>query len=502
MDKLSVIIPARNEVFLQKTIDSVLDAAVEDIEVLAVTDGYDPDPPLREDPRVRRIHNPESIGQRQSINLAARLSTGKYIMKLDAHCMVAPGFDKILKEDCKPEWTMVPTMYVLDVVKWAPKTNKKTEYMYVSGPDHMKDGKSYGFRAMYYGKYAGAVSRRPRNDKLIDETMCCMGPGWLMHKDRFWHQGGCDEGHGGWGQQGVEVGLKAWLSGGALMVNKKTWFAHWFRGGEQPMGLGKGFPYKITFREQEEARKYSKDLWLNNKWSKQTRTIEWLVEKFNPPTWKVEKPMMYGRVSTEDPIASDTDRMNLFKGFYRQIHRGRNHPSWMGVPVIKFPSDMMLYQEAIYTNQPDFIVEIGTKYGGSALFFQDMLDLVGKGGKVITVDIANRETRKDPRITYIKGNSRDRAIVEQVRNMLSGKVMVTVDGNHDRAHVKWDLHNYGPMVTVGQYLVAEDCYNDKGVYGPGLARNWFLSKHRGFELTDTCKKYGVGISMGGWLKRT
>jgi hypothetical protein len=41
MDKLSVIIPARNEELLRKTIECVLEAAVEDVEVIA--------PPKRSD---------------------------------------------------------------------------------------------------------------------------------------------------------------------------------------------------------------------------------------------------------------------------------------------------------------------------------------------------------------------------------------------------------------------------------------------------------------------
>ena len=62
MDKLSVIIPARNEVFLQKTIECVLAAAVEDIEVIAVCDGYWPDPPVLNHPSVILVHHTESIG--------------------------------------------------------------------------------------------------------------------------------------------------------------------------------------------------------------------------------------------------------------------------------------------------------------------------------------------------------------------------------------------------------------------------------------------------------
>jgi glycosyltransferase involved in cell wall biosynthesis len=285
-DTLSVLIPARNEPFLQKTIRSVLDAAVEDIEIVAVCDGYWPDPAIEDHPNVVVLHYTDPIGQRAAINQAARVAKGRFIMKLDAHCNVGPGFDKILKEDCKYEWTMVPRMYNLDPATWLPKKNKRTDYMYISSPQHVNDkGHPYGFRAMYFGHWGGAVTKKPKSDKLIDETMCCMGPGWFLHKDRFWEQGGCDENHGSWGQQGVEVSLKAWLSGGALMVNKKTWFAHWFRGGGQPVGFKSGFPYHLSQNAVDDARDYSRKLWTGNNWEGQKRPLQWLIDKFDPPTW-------------------------------------------------------------------------------------------------------------------------------------------------------------------------------------------------------------------------
>ena len=324
MTMLSVIIPARNEEWLQKTIECVLDAAVEDIEVIAILDGYWPDPPLKDDPRVVVIRHPEARGQRRSINEGAKIARGEYIMKLDAHCSVGPGFDKVLKEDCEYEWTMVPRMYNLDIKTFQPKLidNPETalrrakahDYMYIGGP--AVDAERWTLRAMYFGKYAGVVAARPKsNDKLVDETMACMGPGWFMHKDRFWEQGGCDEGHGGWGQQGVEVSLKAWLSGGALMVNKKTWFAHWFR------GSGIGFPYPISKSDTNRAREYSQDFWMNGKWDKQVRPIEWLVEKFNPPTWETPCELSVIIPSYKDPYLHTTIGSILanFEGDYEII---------------------------------------------------------------------------------------------------------------------------------------------------------------------------------------
>lgn len=310
---LSVIIPARNEIYLQRTIENILSNAEGEIEVIAELDGYVPDPQIViNDPRVKFVYHKEPIGQRACINHGARMAKGKYIMKLDAHCAVDKGFDLKLAADCDPEWTVIPRMYNLNYLTWEPKLHKRTDYMYI-GCD---DGRL--LRAEYYG------SRQPKNDKLIDDTMCCMGPGWFMHRDRFLFQGGCDENHeGGWGQQGVEVACKAWLSGGALKVNKKTWFAHWFRGGGGP-----GFPYPISGNTIERVRKYSRDLWLNNKWDKQVRTFQWLLDKFNPPGWDRSLTILY---YTANVIA---------KGIEYSVLRSIRKSGYPIVSVSQIPMDL------------------------------------------------------------------------------------------------------------------------------------------------------------------
>jgi glycosyltransferase involved in cell wall biosynthesis len=274
MDRLSFLIPARNEIYLERTIKNILENCRGDIEVLAVLDGYIPDPPINiDDQRVKFIHFPESLGQRHAINEAARQSTGNYVVKLDAHCAIDEGFDIKMIADCEYNWTVIPRMYNLDFNTWLPKLHKRTDYMYI-GWNEKKE-----LRSLYYtGREFRKWHDRPQ---LIDETMGCMGPCFFMHKDRFWELDGCDEGHvGGWGSQGIEVAMKSYLSGGALMVNKKTWFSHWFRGGGGP-----GFPYHMNGNDIKRVRRYSEDLWLNNKWPKQVRTVQWLVEKFKPPTW-------------------------------------------------------------------------------------------------------------------------------------------------------------------------------------------------------------------------
>jgi len=112
--------------------------------------------------------------------------------------------------------------------------------------------------------------------------MSFIGACWFMYRQRYWDLDGLDEKHGSWGQVGTEMACKTWLSGGKLLTSKKTWFAHMFRT-KHP---GFGFPYKMSGNQQEKAREYSQDIWLNNKWPKQKYPLEWLVERFKPvPDW-------------------------------------------------------------------------------------------------------------------------------------------------------------------------------------------------------------------------
>ena len=194
---------------------------------------------------------------------------------------------------------------------------------------------------------------------------------------------------------------------------------------------------------------------------------------------------------------------DISRTFYRHCHLERREPKWRGVSVIKLPNDLITYAEVIQENKPKWIIEAGTKFGGSALFFQDMLDIVGEGGRVITIDKYPVEKIKDQRITYIEDSSINTGVVEMIRQAVGNdSVMVVLDSNHARVHVKWELRYYAPMVTPGQYLVVEDCYDrDAKLAGPGEAVEWFLSVNKQFEQTNLDRRYLVGFCRGGFLRR-
>lgn len=111
----------------------------------------------------------------------------------------------------------------------------------------------------------------------------------MLTREKYWELDICDEKHGSWGQQGTEVACKTWLSGGRLMVTRKTWFAHLFR----TQGGDFSFPYAQSGKQIAKAREYSRHLWLGDNWDKATRPLSWLIDKFDPPGWGVTKGVIY-----------------------------------------------------------------------------------------------------------------------------------------------------------------------------------------------------------------
>ena len=53
--------------------------------------------------------------------------------------------------------------------------------------------------------------------------------------------------------------------------------------------------------------------------------------------------------------------------------------TWMGVPIIQLPADIMATQEVIWKTKPDIIIETGVARGGSLIFMASILEIIGKG---------------------------------------------------------------------------------------------------------------------------
>ncbi len=300
---LSILIPARNEQFLARTVEDIMRNIRGNTEVIVVLDGQWADPPLTDNDRLTIIDNHESIGQRAATNQACRLSRAKYIMKVDAHCAFDEGFDVKMIAEMQDDYTMVPIMYNLHAFDWActvckeriyqgptpkecPKCKGKMIKDILWQPRRNRESIFYRFDTTLHFQYHGDRKKTPANEGHLVETLSLQGSCFMLTRDKYWELNICDEGFGSWGQQGTEVACKTWLSGGKVLVNKKTWYAHMFR----TQGGDFGFPYPLSGRAVDHARKYSRELFMNNTWDKQIHPLSWLIEKFKPlPDWHEDK---------------------------------------------------------------------------------------------------------------------------------------------------------------------------------------------------------------------
>ena len=234
MTLLSVLIPARNEMFLDRTVRDLLSNMRGDTEIIVVLDGAWADPPLAADPRLTVVYHPESVGQRAATNEAARLARGEFLMKLDAHCTVDEGYDVKLTEPYKTgeiggDVTSVPRMYNLHVFDWVcqgcgarvyqgpqptrcKKCDGQMEMEIVWQPRWSRKTDFARFDTDLHFQYWGSYGRRPEAQGDIADVMCQVGACWLMRRERYFELGGLDEETGSWGQMGVEISCKSWLS--------------------------------------------------------------------------------------------------------------------------------------------------------------------------------------------------------------------------------------------------------------------------------------------------
>lgn len=199
--------------------------------------------------------------------------------------------------------------------------------------------------------------------------------------------------------------------------------------------------------------------------------------------------------------------------------------TWLGLPIIQLPADIMATQEVVWATKPDVIVETGVARGGSVVFLASLLELIGKG-RVIGVDIdirahnrrAIEEHPMAKRIELIEGSSVAAETLARVRSAIgpADTVMAILDSDHSRDHVLAECRAYGPLVSPGQYLVVADTIlghltreqtptKRSNVWYSGneplAALNAYLAETDRFEIDPVINgKLVFASSPGGYLK--
>lgn len=245
---------------MPKTVQSILDNSSlgDELEVVVVLDGYEPEFELVVDQRVRYIRQ-ENTGMRGAINRGVKESTGEYIARFDEHIMVCKDWDKILLENITDTDIWTGLRYFLDPVKWERMDKEPVwaERLIIDKDRH---------------KFAGVRCKKPEGD--IFEVTAMQGSFWIMSRKHWDNVIGelQSEGYGNLYQDSVEMVFKTCKSGGKLMRNNKMWFAHKDRTFSRT--------HNIDGSESQKSFDYARELWKDD------------FEKYKKE-WKIRLPHCY-----------------------------------------------------------------------------------------------------------------------------------------------------------------------------------------------------------------
>ena len=184
---------------------------------------------------------------------------------------------------------------------------------------------------------------------------------------------------------------------------------------------------------------------------------------------------------------------------------------WAGTHIWQSPLDLWTLQEALFEVKPALLIETGTHRGTSALYYANLMDTFGKG-RVLTIDIVDKNDLDHDRVEFLHGSSTDPATIAEVRKRVEaadGPVFVILDGNHDQEHVAEELELYAPFVTPGSFLLSQDGIIDQLWMfrdtrpGPLEANRAFLEQHPEFEYDrERNERFGLTQHPLGWMRRS
>ena len=137
--------------------------------------------------------------------------------------------------------------------------------------------------------------------------------------------------------------------------------------------------------------------------------------------------------------------------------------NWLGIPIIRLPSDIVVFQEVVYSIKPDLIIETGVAHGGSLILSASLINLLNNNGEVVGVDVDIRKHNKKrlekhplyKLITLYEGDSCDKKIIDKISKHVKKrkKILVVLDSNHTHSHVLNELNLYSKFISKNSYII-------------------------------------------------
>jgi cephalosporin hydroxylase len=200
--------------------------------------------------------------------------------------------------------------------------------------------------------------------------------------------------------------------------------------------------------------------------------------------------------------------------------------SYAGVPIAKFPEDLRVYEHLLWEAAPTVVIELGTQYGGSTLWFRDRLRTLAEYGRVrdplvVTVDVDLSLARETfgaaghdlAGIVLVEGDILDPALPARIAEHVPAEsaCLVVEDTAHVYETTSAALRGFAPFVPAGGYFVVEDTCLDidelrldeewpRGTLA--ALRDWFETPGAAsFTIRRERETYGLTCHPYGFLQR-
>jgi len=198
-----------------------------------------------------------------------------------------------------------------------------------------------------------------------------------------------------------------------------------------------------------------------------------------------------------------------------RIQDGAMRYTYKGVPTYKNPFDLALYQMLLWQQKPRTLIEIGSKWGGSALWFADILRSFGVDCVIHSIDITPPSISV-PDVTFHRGDGRNLAatLPADLMENLPRPMFVIEDADHHCETTLAVLRFFDRWLVTGEYIVVEDGIVDD-LYGPEYVARLMGGPRRAVELflrdrgqnyeidTGLCDHFGTNVTwnVNGYLRR-
>lgn len=193
----------------------------------------------------------------------------------------------------------------------------------------------------------------------------------------------------------------------------------------------------------------------------------------------------------------------------KAINEGHHKVTYRGVKAVRCPFDYVIYQMIISEINPDLIIEIGTRKGGTTLYMADLLDSINHGS-IHTIDITNEAeeiVKRHSRITFFN-EGWENYDLENARSF--EKILIIEDASHLYEDTLGVLKKFHDLICVGSYFIIEDgIINELGLAkkyngGPLRAISEFIESNSNFAVDRRwCDFFGTNatFNVNGYLRR-